>query len=168
MFRNFLESDATEVWYHGSPVKFDSFRLGKYKRDMQLGFGIHFAKNIDFAQNYGRFIYTCNLFPTKTLDETQIYDIGGPMQGFVDDLHKGTRKRIISDGGKFVIRLDVTNPKRAHAILLKHGYDSVLYEAKYGSAAIGGMWMSNKSVSMVMLDPAKIKILSIDDHSNAG
>ena len=70
-FREFTE----DVWYHGSPVKFESFQLGKYKKDQQLGFGIHFAKERKFAELYGQYIYTCKLAPAKVLDETQIHNL---------------------------------------------------------------------------------------------
>jgi hypothetical protein len=49
--------------------------------------------------------------------------------------------------------------------LKQFGYDAVIYKAKYGSSAIGGMHVSHKAKSVVMLDPDKIKILNVDQSS---
>jgi hypothetical protein len=166
-FKNWLlEADGTTIWYHGSPNLFDSFRLGKYKRNMQLGFGIHFAQNKEFAQLYGRYIYYCHLSPQNMFDATAIYSIQRDPQVYqmAKEMVKGSRFTVpVSEGDKFVVYLDGTSPKRAEALLKKYGYDAALYSAKHGSQALGGMYVNAKSISMTMLDPNQIKILKVED-----
>ena len=166
-FKNWLlEAEETTIWYHGSPNLFDSFRLGKYKRNMQLGFGIHFAKNKEFAQLYGRYVYYCYLSPQKMFDSTVIYSIRQDPQVYqlAKEIMKGSRFIVhVSEGDKFVVYLDGASPKRAEALLKKYGYDAALYDAKYGSQALRGMYVAAKSISMTMLDPNRIKILKMED-----
>lgn len=157
------EEYETNAWYHGSTKLFNSFKLGKYRRSQQLGFGIHFAQDENFAKLYGNYIYICNLFPSKILHTDQIYEIGvgSPEEEFAKALHKGTGRRLWIEDNKFMIQLDITTPQRAERLLRQFGYDAVVYNAKYGTMALRGMNVSNESKSMVMLDSSEIKILNI-------
>lgn len=156
-----LVASLPGVWLHGSKKLFDSFRSGSYRKSQQLGFGIHFTQDREFASLYGPYIYSCSLSPVKILDETKLYHLGDEEEAFARALHKGTGRRLWVDDGAFVVHLDITQPARAERLLKQFGYDAVVYEAKYGSAAIGGMYVSHKAPSVVMLDPNKIKILEI-------
>jgi hypothetical protein len=156
-----LVASLPGVWFHGSSKLFDNFRLGSYKKSQQLGFGIHFTQDKEFASLYGPYIYSCSLSPVKVLDETKLYHLGDEEEAFARALHKGTGRRFWVDNNAFVVSLDVTSPARAERLLKQFGYDAVIYEAKYGSAAIGGMYVSAKASSVVMLDPDKIKILEV-------
>jgi hypothetical protein len=156
------ESQEKDVWYHGAPERFDSFQAGKHKSDQQLGFGIHFAQSKEFAELYGPYIYECQLSPTKTLNQTSIHSVDDEeVYAFAQELYKRTRFQLYVSGGQFALSLDVKSPKSAEQLLRKYGYDSVLYEAKYGSAGIGGMYVNNKTIAMTMLDPSKITILNV-------
>ncbi len=163
---NINENINNEVWYHGSNNLFNSFKLGKYKKSQQLGFGIHFATDENFARLYGTYLYTCNIFPNKILDVQKIYNIGCPEELFARALYKGTGRQLYVSDNQFVIHLDFTPPKRAERLLRQFGYDAVLYEAKYGNLTFDsgqrGMRISNKSTSIVILDPNKITILNVE------
>jgi hypothetical protein len=161
--REALQTSLPGVWLHGSSKPFESFRLGKYKKSQQLGFGIHFTQDESFASLYGPYIYSCNLFPTQILDTEELYSIGSEEEKFARALHKGTQRRLFVSDNQFVIHLDITPPSRAERLLKQFGYDAVIYKAVFGSAAIGGMHVSNKARSVVMLDPGKIKILKVDE-----
>jgi hypothetical protein len=158
------EAEQSGVWYHGSPNKFETFQTGKHHADVQLGFGIHFAQNREFAELYGSYIYECQLSPLKTLDQTTIHSVDDQeVYQFAQELYKRTRFQLYVSGGQFALSLDVTSPKRAERLLKQYGYDSVLYEAKYGSIAGtgGGMYVDQKTIAMTMLDPSKITILNV-------
>lgn len=166
-FKEWLGESNGDVWYHGSSNQFESFKMGKYQPDTQLGFGIHFAKDRDFAKLYGNFIYECRLTPQKVLDQTAIHSVEDEeTYSFAKELYKKSRRaRLIVSGGQFVLTLDVVRPQTAVKLLEKYEYDGVLYEAKYGSLAMSGMQsgisVSNKSISMTMINPSKIEILNV-------
>jgi hypothetical protein len=157
----YLVASLPGVWFHGSTKLFDNFKLGSYKKSQQLGFGIHFTQDKEFASLYGPYIYSCSLSPVKILDTGELYRLGDEEEKFARALHKGTGRRLLVDNNRFVVHLDVTSPSRAERLLRQFGYDAVIYEASYGSAAIGGMHVSHKASSVVMLDPSKIRILEI-------
>lgn len=149
------------VWFHGSTKLFDNFRLGSYKKSQQLGFGIHFTQDESFSSLYGPYLYSCRLSPAKILDVTELYTLGDEEEKFARALHKGTGRRLWIDNNRFVVHLDMTSPSRAERLLKQFGYDAVVYKAKYGQSAIGGMYISHKALSVVMLDPSKIEILEV-------
>lgn len=165
-FKEWLNESTGDIWYHGSPNQFENFRLGKYQKDVQLGFGVHFAKDRDFAKLYGRFIYECSLFPQKILDQTKIHSTEDEeTYTFAKELYKRSRRsQLIVSGGQFVFSLDVVGPQSAMKLLEKYGYDGVLYEAKYGSAGMGGMYVSDRTISMTIIDTSKIKIMNMTDE----
>lgn len=156
-----LAASLPGVWFHGSKKFFDSFRTGQYKKSQQIGFGIHFTQDKEFADLYGPYIYSCNLFPVKVLDVGKLYTLGDEEEKLARALHKGTGRGLWVDDKRFVISLDITAPTRAERLLKQFGYDAVVYEAKYGSGAIGGMYVSHKAQSVSILDSDKIKILSV-------
>lgn len=66
------------IWYHGSPRKFEKFELG-HKASSRLPFDdcIAFTKSYKLATYFGENVYTVNLLPSKYSKEYYIYDTDG-------------------------------------------------------------------------------------------
>jgi hypothetical protein len=163
-------TQVSGIWYHGTQKQFDKFLLPpKYSPNEQLGFGIHFAKKKDFAEVYGTVIYHCRLHPRNILDVSQGMAIkpGTKYDALAKEFLRGSRPYFI-DKEHYVFgqgSIDIKNPKRAEAIIRKYGYDAVLYEAKYGTRTFDGRNhganYSHKTPAMVMLDNARIEIVTV-------
>jgi hypothetical protein len=160
----------TGIWYHGSKVIFDTFILPRrYSPNEQLGFGIHFAKNKEFAGLYGNIIYRCKLHPSKVLNIANGMAIkpGSKYDSLAKDFFKGTQIRpYFIDKDHYVFGegiIDSRPAKKAIEILRKHGYDAVAYEAKYGTRTFNGHThganYTHKTPAIVMLDPSKVEVL---------
>ena len=163
--------------YHGSARRFDQFRPGKFDAKAQLGFGIHFTQKKEFAAKYGRYVYTVRLTYNRMLDAEKVYERGTPEFDLGIELYRGTGQAHM--GGHFKAKgvtpicLDCTKPWRAEMVLRKHGFDLVKYNAVVGrlGARIGAdgklerfMTRNDDAPSYVVLDPAQIEILEIEDQ----
>ena len=159
---------------HGTTKDFDQFKPGKYKRTMQLGFGIHFTEDPKLANHYAGDIYgprwaaekgghvkMVNLDVKKALDTTKIYKTTDLEYRFAQELHQRTGRPLFVSDNQFVINLDVTGPARAERLLRKYGYDAVIYNAKVGRRT----WQGGKigfqtdiqAKSILVLDPSQVK-----------
>lgn len=172
--RRRAEEDDQEKWYHGTTKSFDKFSEPKFK-NQQLGFGIHFTKDPEFAAHYttkqridkpetmpGANIRPSRLLTKKTLDTTKIHDVGTPEHEFAKELHKGTGRPLMIQHDhegkpKFAINLDVSSPKRVVKLLQKHGYDSVHYDATIAHHTAYGLAKDKTAKSMVVLHPDQVK-----------
>lgn len=154
--------------YHGTPKNFEDFRgRQKYTPQEQLGFGIHFAESQDFADQYatgktGRVI-PVRLKANKVLDADKIVFEGTPEFELAKKLAGRKIPTMKWDDGRKAIYLqnaiDAAHPKKAEAAIREAGYDAVKYQAKYGSRAIGGMSISQESVSYVVFEPEQVERL---------
>jgi hypothetical protein len=171
------------IWYTGRQHAHESLKLPKrYSPKEQLGFGIHFARGKDFAKLYGNFIYHCRLYPSKVLNLHKPFQVGTREHQMALEMYRGSRYAMkywdehdfvkkedaIRKKAWFFINPDITSPKRGEAIIRKYGYDAIFYEAKYGHHAIAmgyrvGMAVTNKTDAVVMLDPAKIRIIKVEE-----
>lgn len=181
--RRRLQNEAADVYYHGTKKAFDKFAEPKFKTQ-QLGFGIHFTQDPELANHYtgaqrvdkpgpapGGNIRPSRLTMNKTLDTTKLHHVGTPEHEFAKELHKGTGRPLITQkdehgNPRFVINMDVTSPKRAQALLQKHGYDSVHYDAVIAQRTGYGVAKVRSAKSTVVLDPGQVKSVFEDFKTN--
>lgn len=168
------------IYYHGSPKLFDRFRSpGRVQPKMQLGFGIHLAKDRVYAQGYGKVLYRCRVRLNDAFSMLHIYELGRDRKEaeFVRRLYKRTRFADPTElaprhGGQFVGNIDVKGPAAAVKLLEEFGYDGVLYRAKTGGPIrlhqmvfhIGrqSFQVPSESDAVVCLHPDSIEILDIE------
>jgi len=55
--------------------------------------------------------------------------------------------------------IDATGPKRAEKLIRDSGYDGVRYLARFGSRAVGGMYVDVESISYVVFEPDQIEVV---------
>jgi hypothetical protein len=151
-------------FYHGSPQLFEEFYTPtRFQPNMQLGFGIHLAKSKEFAMRYGRFLYRCQVNLNNAFSMNHIYNAEKDLAelAFAKRLYRNSRdyRLIVQKDGEFVANVDVTAPKTAVKLLKEFGFDGVLYTSHFGSRAVYGMSVLQKSESVVCLSGASIQIL---------
>jgi hypothetical protein len=171
------------IWFTGRKHAHENLKLPKrYSPQEQLGFGIHFARSKDFAHLYGNFIYHCRLHPSSVLNLNKPFQVGTKEHQIALEMYRGTRYALkywdandfvkpedaIRKRAYFFINPDITSPKRGEAIIRKYGYDAVFYGAKFGHHAVTygsriGMAVTNQTDAVVILDPAKILILKVEE-----
>lgn len=157
------------MWYHGSPFLFSRFSAPRrYSPTEQLGFGIHFARKIEFAKLYGDVIYRCRLNPVKVLNVVQGKCIapGSKMDAFAKEFFPRGHHPYFIDKDHYVFgdgTIDLRSPKQSEIILKKWGYDAVVYRARYGSRTLSGgrfgMNVQSETVAVTILDSSKIEIV---------
>ena len=160
---------------HGTTKDFHTFNPGKHKRNMQLGFGIHFTRSPELANHYtgyqdtskqgtkpGGHIKMVTFDVTKALDVAKIYSVSDPEYQFALALHKGLNRKLYISNGQFMINLDITTQQRAEKLLRQFGYDAVIYTAEVGRHYITGSGQRGfirdiQAESILVLDPEQIK-----------
>jgi hypothetical protein len=169
------------VMYHGTRQgNFDQF-IPHYRRNEQLGFGIHFTPDESFANRYayddatahkGRnpYVHKVELLMNNTLDANQIVYEGTPEFELAKKL-AGQKFRCFSSKDERGIPgvylqscIDATNPKRAEKIIREIGYDSVKYNAKIlnhsGNVGYAGQIPVNliaEAPTYIVFSPSQIK-----------
>jgi len=181
------------IWYTGRKHAHERLESPRrFSPQEQLGFGIHFARSKEFAHLYGNFIYHCLLSPVNVLNIIEAHKAGSKEHQMALEMYRGTGYRLMYWGvipGKewgpitsdrmkqeeaierhatFMINPDIATPRRAESIIRKYGYDAVFYEAKFGHHAITdgyrvGMKVTNQTDAVVILDPAKVKIVRVEE-----
>ena len=153
------------LWYHGSTQVFNHFASPKrYSPNEQLGFGIHLARNKDFATLYGNVIYQCRVHPLKVLNLLKPIVVGSKEDLHIGkDMFRGTGRKPYVSEGLYYLNPDIRPPRKAEAIIRKNGYDAVFYEARFGSRTLiggyAGMNVANKTLAVVMLNGTGIEIV---------
>lgn len=163
------------VVYHGTtagPIERFKPRL---RRGEQLGFGVHFARDRDFAMEYatnpnvarrGRrpTLICASLSVSQTLvanaivsegsDEFELaHALAGKRFFYARDL-EGRRACYLQNA------IDATSPERALRLIQEAGYDSVAYEASLRTATVSGHYQSLRAgLSITVLDATKIEIV---------
>lgn len=164
---------ATDV-FHGTPNNaLTELKATRASKKEQMGLkGVHVAEDPAFASIYAG--ETGNVMPLKAqlgkmLDSTKPVVEGSPEAAFLEDLLKGTgRKPMYMEGANkgdprvappLHTYIDSVGPSKAEKILDKHGYDSVKYQAKYGSLGVGGKGMnvSAESPSYLIREPSNLR-----------
>jgi hypothetical protein len=164
------------VVYHGTTAgDFDAFRPN-YRKGEQLGFGIHFAKDRDFAAKYAEDpnvarrgkspkVYAVYLSIQRPLVADAIVYEGTPEFALAKKL---AGSRLLTDRGEDGVRLtymqraiDQTSAQRAEKLIREAGYDGILYEAQLAKSAWTGMGLSlarmGSSRSFIVFEPTQIK-----------
>lgn len=137
--KNLMESvfeEAIGPVYHGTGKEFYEFEPHQ-KRNMQMGFGIHFTPDPKFAELYkkgkkGRVI-KANLDINKLFDAEKIYDKSSEEGQMLYEMNPNSAQWGIDkeNPAAYAHRvIDSVTPQRAEKILRKHGYDGVRYISK--------------------------------------
>jgi hypothetical protein len=156
------------IVYHGTRKGGFEFFKGKYRKDEQLGFGLHFAVDEDFADRYavdedvsrpGKMpqTYDVILSAKNVLDADAIVSEGsrefalalilGGKNRFYPKNEKGVRSVYVQNA------IDWTSPKRAEKLIKGAGYDGI----KYRAAIRGQAGVTSESISYVVFEPTQIK-----------
>jgi len=153
--------------YHGTGKEFYKFEPHQ-KRNMQMGFGIHFTPDPKFADLYkkgrnGRVI-KANLEINKLFDAEKIYDKSSEEGEMLYEMNPKSSQWTIDKKnpdayGHRVI--DSVTPQRAEKILRKHGYDGVKYISKMQGAGLHSIYTRAATVAeaetYIVFDNSQIK-----------
>ena len=158
------------IYYHGSEKLFDAFRSpSRLQPKMQLGFGIHLAKERYFAQEYGSIIYRCRVRLKDAFSMLHVYNLERDRKEaeFVRRLYSRTRfadptEMAVRHHGDFVGSIDVKSPASAVKLLKEFGYDGVIYRARMLRMSYYAAHAGSESDSVVCLYPESIEILDIE------
>lgn len=159
--------------YHGTNADISAFDARRAPKNEQMGLsGVHVAERPEFANLYadgkGGNVMPVKINPGKSLDGSALVTEGSPEAQILTDLLKGTgRKPYFSSstmdgtGPRMAPPLqgaiDMVSQAKAEKVLRAHGYDSVKYNATYGSHGVNGMNTTNKSPAYVVFDPKNIR-----------
>lgn len=172
------ENGRPLVVYHGTTADFEAFKPNVRKGE-QLGFGIHFAVDSDFAARYASDpniarkgknsrVVSAYLSIKNPLKADQLVREGSPEFVLAKKL-AGSKLYTSKDENGIPSAwmqnaIDYTTPARAEKLIREAGFDGVEYEAKVGSLAVGGrgMNLTGKSRSYVAFEPTQIK--SVDNQ----
>jgi hypothetical protein len=171
-------SGPIKTLYHGTrAAPFATFNPGKGKRIMQLGFGIHFTEDPEFARKFygsakGGRVIEAQVDLGRTLDANRIVTEDDPEFSLAEGIAKASRKRLPvqhDEKGRRIVylqhALDLGSPQVAERALRAAGYDSVKYEALVtggGWAPAGYQIKAGNATSYLVLDPARVRIIQQD------
>jgi hypothetical protein len=163
--------------FHGTTApSFDVFAPNIRKKE-QLGFGIHFAQNLDFAKLYanddlvarkGKFprVITAEITLSYPLHANQIvkdgtceFELAVKLAGkklFTSKDEDGIKCAYMQNA------IDSTTQERAQMLIVAAGFDSVVYEARVGTQGVGAH-IRLRSEAYIVFNPENIKIISVQD-----
>jgi hypothetical protein len=164
------------VVYHGTTAEdFDAFRPN-YRKGEQLGFGIHFAADREFAAKYAEDptvrrkgkapkVYEVYLSIQRPLVADAIVYEGTPEYELAKKL---AGKKLMTQRGEDDVRMaymqsaiDQTGALRAEKLIREAGYDGIRYESILLSPVWTGWGMggarTGSSRSYIVFDPTQIK-----------
>lgn len=161
--------------YHGTTSGgFETFRPYTRKGE-QLGFGIHFAVDHDFAKRYaddplvarkGKTpqTYVAYLSIQNPLDAARLVREGMPEFALAKKL-AGNRIPFMKDEqGVPTVWLqnaiDAASPARAQRLIQAAGYDGIRYDSTIRQRAVGGSYNMGQSVSYVVFDAQQVMIVN--------
>ena len=164
------------VVYHGTTAgDFDAFRPN-YRKGEELGFGIHFAKDRDFAVKYAQDptvarkgkspkVYEVYLSIQRPLVADAIVIEGTPEFTLAKKL--AGNKLFTSPGEDGLLQaymqnaIDHTTAPRAEKLIREAGYDGIRYEAQLSTSEWTGRGLSLARVassrSYIVFNPSQIK-----------
>jgi len=165
---NVLTEASIGPVYHGTGKEFIEFEP-HIRKNMQMGFGIHFTPDPKFAELYktgkqGRVI-KAKLNINKLFDAEKIYNKsseGGQMLFEMNPKFMWMNNVDTTDKAAYGHRvIDSVTPQRAEKILRKHGYDGIRYIADMkdaGSHSIYTQAMTKaKAETYVVFDNSQIQ-----------
>ena len=162
--------------YHGTTAGgFDAFRPN-YRKGEQLGFGIHFAQDRNFAAKYAEDptvarkgktpkVYAVYLSIQRPLVADAIVYEGTPEFALAKKL---AGSKLMTQRGEDGVRLaymqnaiDKTSALRAEKLIREAGYDGILYESVLSTASWTGTGVgrarTGSSRSFIVFDPSQVK-----------
>jgi len=153
--------------YHGTGKEFYEFEP-HVKRNMQMGFGIHFTPDPKFAELYkkgknGR-VVKANLNINKLFDAEEIYAKSGEGGQMLYEMNPKSSQWTIDKKNPAAYGhrvIDSVTPQRAEKILRKHGYDGVKYISKMQGAGLHSIYTRAATVAeaetYIVFDNSQIK-----------
>jgi hypothetical protein len=143
-----------------------------YRKDEQLGFGIHVAKDESFARLYAEDDRTARRGSQPHIDALEVV-MRNPLESRVvvtegDSLWPLVKALVpkdyhfFTDGGRPIIFLqnaiDAASPKKAERVIREAGYDGVIYDATVRGAIVQGRAsVSGESESYVVFDSSQVR-----------
>lgn len=161
--------------FHGTRnAVFDAFKPAIRKHE-QAGFGIHFARDRDFAERYALdehvaragkhpFVYEAHLAIDNLLVANAIYlegtpgfDLGMKLAGrhFYAPKDEAGRRGLYLQNA-----VDATSPQRAARILQEAGYDGMSYLARIRVLGVGSATLVAESESFLVFRPEQVTIVT--------
>lgn len=160
------------VVYHGtSAAGFDVFRPN-YRKGEQLGFGIHFAQDRDFAAKYAEdpnvarrgkspAVYEVYLSIQRPLVADAIVIEGTPEFTLAKKLAGNNLLTQRNEDGVLMAymqgAIDKTSAQRAEKLIREAGYDGIVYEAQLAVPTAFGWARTGSSRSFIVFEPTQIK-----------
>lgn len=163
------------VVYHGTPVKryavqrapFEIFEK-RYNPNNQVGYGIHFTPDADFAGEYigeSGDIFEVYLSIQNPLDLDQLVEEGTPEYELAIKANPNAYTSTNIDTGKKTLylrnALEAIPPRQAEKAIIEAGYDGVIYEAQMIEYGYYGHRITKTAKTYVVFNPTQIK--SIDN-----
>ena len=168
--------------YHGTKKGKFQYFIPRYSKTEQLGFGIHFTPDKEFAEMYAYdkntggsgkkpYVYQVLLDIKNPLIANTFYEEGTiefdlALKIFGKSLMKSSMSSPYMPGGKRMVYLqniiDKTNPKQAEQIIREFGYDGVVYNSKLitrNNCQPGYYNLIKESESYIVFDNNQIKIV---------
>ena len=170
--------------YHGTKKGKFQYFMPHYSKDEQLGFGIHFTPDKEFAELYAHdpnvggkgnnpHVYKVLLDIKNPLKANAIYDEGTKEFELAVKLFgkklpeshhlfgrnpdKNNIRQVWLQG-----LIDQTSPQRAERIIRESGYDGVIYTSRlitYNNCAVGYCKVLKEVESYIVFDNDQIKIM---------
>ncbi len=166
------EAGDPMVVYHGTTATFDAFKPF-YRKGEMLGFGVHFAEDVEIAAKYAFEKGVSRRGKTPRLIAAFL-SVQNPL--IADAIvREGSREFVLAkklwtksfwapqdaDGVPCVFvqnAIDRTDSKRAEKLIRDAGYDGVRYMASLRSAAAPGyVKETGRSTSWIVFEPTQIK-----------
>lgn len=158
--------------FHGTTAKFDAFRPF-YRKNEELGFGVHFAVKPEFAGRYAFVeetrrkgdspqIIPAYLSVQRPLYSNQIVTEGTPEFALAKKF--SPKQRLYMKSSETGLRytwlqavIDATSAKRAEKIIRDAGYDGVRYGAMIRKQTGYGLAKVDESEAWIVFEPTQIK-----------
>ena len=172
-----LDSSPNILGWHGTTAPpFEQFKPNIRKNE-QLGFGIHFADDPEFAKEYAlnelvarrkgnnSRLYKAELATSNPLSAASLVQEGSPEFNLAKKLAGKSFFALKDDLGIPTAYLqnaiDATSPARAERLIRDAGYDAIRYNSRLGELSPGATGLTNlrKSPATLVFSPDQIQIL---------
>jgi len=176
-FNEFILESRKNVWYHGSPNKFDEFKLKKGTLlDTDYTSPIFLSSDKTFAEYYSghqdSYIYTIELLTDNIMDFRNLpstYDLlmyeekGAKKPNISQEYYEIGKKLLNYIDNKFDEDIDID---RLYNNLLDGDYSSIerpwVYDWLKANKYAGAYVMETKSLNLFIFDEKDIKIINVE------
>lgn len=158
--------------YHGTTA--GAFRCfePRYRKNEQLGFGIHFAVDREFAKRYATdptvarrgkqpHVHETWLSAQRVLEAAALvkegsaeFELAIKLAGrklYIDRDEHGVRCAWLQNA------IDLSSAPRAERIIRDAGFDGIRYESRIGSRGVYGATITATSTSFIVFEPTQVK-----------